>query len=76
MKKILMVSSEAVPYIKTGGLADVVGSLPRYFNKEEYDVRIILPKYAYMDQRFLPDLQFVCHFYVNLNWRKQYAGSN
>jgi len=74
MKKILMVSSEAVPFIKTGGLADVVGSLPRYFNKEEYDVRIILPKYACMDQRFLPDLQFVCHFYVNLNWRKQYAG--
>lgn len=74
MKKILMVSSEAVPFIKTGGLADVVGSLPRYVNKEEYDVRIILPKYACMDQHFLPDLQFVCHFYVNLNWRKQYAG--
>ncbi|MBQ8625597.1 MAG: glycogen synthase GlgA [Agathobacter sp.] len=74
MKKVLMVSSEAVPYIKTGGLADVVGSLPRYVEKEEYDVRVILPKYACMDQRFLPDLQFVCHFYVNLNWRKQYAG--
>ena len=40
-----MVSSEAVPYIKTGGLADVVGSLPRYLNKEEYDVRIFLPNY-------------------------------
>ena len=40
MKKILLVSSEAVPYIKTGGLADVVGSLPRYVNKEEYDVRV------------------------------------
>ena len=74
MKQILMVSSEAVPYIKTGGLADVVGSLPRYLNKEEYDVRVILPKYACMDQRFLADLQFVCHFYVDLNWRRQYAG--
>ena len=74
MKKILMVSSEAVPFIKTGGLADVAGSLPRYFNKDKYDVRIILPKYACMDQRFLSGLQFVCHFYVNLNWRKQYAG--
>jgi len=69
-----MVSSEAVPYIKTGGLADVVGSLPRYMNKEEYDVRVILPKYACMKQEFLPDLQFVCHFYVDLNWRRQYAG--
>ncbi len=74
MKKILLVSSEAVPYIKTGGLADVVGSLPRYMNPDEYDVRVILPKYACMDQKFLPELQFVCHFYVNLNWRKQYAG--
>ena len=74
MKKILMVSSEAVPFVKTGGLADVAGSLPRYFNKDKYDVRIILPKYACMDQRFLSGLQFVCHFYVNLNWRKQYAG--
>jgi starch synthase len=74
MKKILFVSSEAVPYIKTGGLADVVGSLPRYFNKQEYDVRVILPKYACMDSSFLPDLKFLCHFYVDLNWRRQYAG--
>lgn len=74
MKKILFVSSEAVPYIKTGGLADVVGSLPKYFDKEKYDVRVMLPKYACMDPVFLPKLRFVCHFYVNLNWRKQYVG--
>ena len=74
MKNILFASSEAVPYMKTGGLADVVGSLPRYFNKEEYDVRVILPKYACMDKKFLPELTFVCHFYVNLNWRRQYVG--
>ena len=41
MKKILFVSSEAVPYVKTGGLADVVGSLPKYFDKKEYDVRVL-----------------------------------
>lgn len=74
MKKILFVSSEAVPYIKTGGLADVVGALPKYINPKEYDVRVILPKYACMDAAFLPNLHFVCHFYVNLNWRKQYVG--
>ena len=39
MKNILFVSSEAIPFMKTGGLADVVGSLPRYINKEEYDVK-------------------------------------
>lgn len=43
MKKILFVSSEAVPYVKTGGLADVVGSLPKYFDKKEYDVRVVIP---------------------------------
>ena len=37
MKKVAYVASECVPFIKTGGLADVVGSLPKYFNKEEYE---------------------------------------
>ena len=44
MKKILFATSEAVPFVKTGGLADVAGSLPKYFNKKEYDVRVMLPK--------------------------------
>ncbi len=63
MKKILFVSSEAVPYVKTGGLADVVGSLPKYFDKKEYDVRVVIPKYACMDRSFLPNFKnFLCHF--------------
>ena len=74
MKKILFATSEAVPFIKTGGLADVAGSLPKYINKEEYDVRIILPKYLCMNSRFLEQLQFKCQFYVDLNWRRQYVG--
>ena len=40
MKKILFATSEAVPFIKTGGLADVAGSLPKFFDKEKYDVRV------------------------------------
>ena len=43
MKKILFAASEAVPFIKTGGLADVVGSLPKCFDKEYFDVRVIIP---------------------------------
>ena len=74
MKKILFAASEAVPFIKTGGLADVVGSLPKYFDKKKYDVRIILPKYACMEEKFKKKLKYVSHFYVELGWRKQYAG--
>ena len=40
MKKILFAASEAVPFIKTGGLADVVGSLPKCFDKDYFDVRV------------------------------------
>lgn len=48
MKKILFAASESVPFIKTGGLADVVGSLPKNFDKGQYDVRVILPEiYVY-----------------------------
>ena len=72
--KILMAASEAIPYMKTGGLADVLGSLPKYFDKDRYDVRVILPNYKCMDDKLLPQLKFVCHFYVNLNWRRQYVG--
>jgi starch synthase len=74
MKKILFVASEAVPFIKTGGLADVAGSLPKYFNKEAYDVRVILPKYACMKEEWKAKLEYVIHFYIDLNWRKQYVG--
>lgn len=74
MKKILFSASEAVPFIKTGGLADVIGSLPKYIDKSKYDVRIILPKYACMDEQLKGQLHFQCHFYVNLSWRKQYVG--
>ena len=55
MKKILFAASEAIPFIKTGGLADVTGSLPKYFDRKKYDVRIILPKYLCMDERFKGD---------------------
>jgi len=46
LKKVLFVASECVPFIKTGGLADVVGSLPKYFDKSKYDVRVMIPKYT------------------------------
>lgn len=74
MKKILFASSEAVPFIKTGGLADVVGSLPKYFPKNEYDVRVVLPKYMCMDRKYTEEMKLVTECQVQLNWRTQYAG--
>ena len=74
MKRILFVASESVPFIKTGGLADVVGSLPKYFDKEEYDVRVMLPKYMCMKEEWKEKLSYKTHFYMDLNWREQYVG--
>ncbi len=74
MKKVLFVTSEAVPFIKTGGLADVAGSLPRYFDKTKYDVRIILPKYVCMEDGMKEQMRFHSRFYVKLSWRSQYVG--
>lgn len=74
MKNILFVASECVPFIKTGGLADVVGSLPKYFPKEYFDVRVVIPKYAGIKEQFKNQMQYVTNFYMDLNWRQQYVG--
>ncbi len=74
MKKVLFVASEGVPFIKTGGLADVVGSLPKCFNKDEFDVRVILPKYMCMTRNGRDKMNYLTHFYMDLAWRSQYVG--
>ena len=74
MKKILFAASESVPFIKTGGLADVVGSLPKNFNKDEYDVRVILPKYACMKQEWKDKLEYQTNFSMDYNWKSRYVG--
>ena len=74
MKNILFIASEAVPFIKTGGLADVVGSLPKYFDKEKYDVRVIIPKYLCIPEHFRNQMQYKTHFYMDFNWKSQYVG--
>ena len=73
-KKILFVTSEAVPFIKTGGLADVAGTLPKYFNDKKYDVRVVLPKYLCMKPEWKDKLTYLTHFQMDLAWRKQYVG--
>ena len=74
MKKILFAASECVPFMKTGGLADVVGSLPKYINKEKYDVRVIMPKYVAIPDKYKSEMRYITHFYMELGWRKPYVG--
>lgn len=74
MKNILFIASEAYPFIKTGGLGDVVGSLPKYFNKEEFDVRVMLPNYTAIPIEYKNQMRYRNHFYMKLAWRSQYVG--
>ena len=74
MKNVLFIASEAVPFIKTGGLADVVGALPKYFNKDEFDVRVMIPKYTCIPWEYREKMVYKTHFYIDLAWRTQYVG--
>lgn len=72
MKKVLFIASESVPFIKTGGLADVVGSLPKSFPKEEFDVRVVIPNYTCIPWEYRSDFKYITHFYMDLG---QVSGS-
>ena len=74
MKKVLYVASECVPFIKTGGLADVVGTLPKKFNREEYDVRIVIPKYMCLPDKYKNNMKYITHFHMDIGWKRQYVG--
>ena len=74
MKRILFATSEAVPFIKTGGLADVAGALPKCFDKRYFDVRVILPKYACMKQEWKDKMEYITHFYMDLGYKNCYVG--
>ena len=65
-KNILFATSECVPFIKTGGLADVAGALPKAFNKDEFDVRVILPNYLCIPEKFRNEFEYLGHFYLGL----------
>ncbi len=72
--KILFAASESVPFIKTGGLADVVGALAPVLAKEGHDVRVIIPDFSAIPQEYVSQMVHVCDFEVQLGWRRQYCG--
>jgi len=74
MLNVLMIASEAAPYAKTGGLADVLGSLPSALTKEGADVRVIMPKYSGINPKLKENMEHLCYIYVKVGWRNLYVG--
>ena len=71
---IFFVSSEVAPFIKTGGLADVAGSLPPALARRGHEVRVILPLYEGIDAKWREQMSFIKYFYVRVAWRSVYCG--
>ena len=72
--KVLYAASEALPYIASGGLADVAGSLPKALRKRLVGCRVVIPLYDSIKQELKDELTFITHITVPVAWRRQYCG--
>ncbi len=71
---ILYVAAECAPFIKTGGLADVAGSLPKALNDLGQDCRVVMPLHSQIPEKFLSCMEKISEFYVDLGWKHEYCG--
>jgi starch synthase len=76
MKKtnVLFAAFEASPFIKTGGLGDVAGSLPACIKSDDFDARVVLPLLSSISEEYRSKMEFVEDYEVTLGWRVQYCG--
>ena len=74
-KKILFVASESTPFIATGGLAEVIGSLSKALaSSDKFDVRVVIPLYSDIKKEYRDKFTYLGNLYVHLAWRNQYCG--
>lgn len=74
LMKITIVSSECVPFIKTGGLADVTGTLPSALTAQGASVSVIIPKYSMISEKYRSEMIHLTDFHIAMGWRSQYVG--
>ena len=74
LPNILMASAECAPLSKTGGLADVIGTLPKTLAALGVDARVITPYHRVIKNKYADRVQHMFYFYVNLGWRHEYVG--
>ncbi|MNB70668.1 Glycogen synthase [compost metagenome] len=72
--KVLFAAAEGHPFIKTGGLADVIGALPKALKEAGVDVRVVLPKYKGIPEQYRSRMEPVGVIKVPVGWRSQYCG--
>ncbi|MFT8310716.1 MAG: glycogen synthase GlgA [Sporolactobacillus sp.] len=71
---VLFAASECVPFIKTGGLGDVVGALPKALKREDVHVSVVLPKYQDLNPVYLKQMTYMKYIFIPVGWRNQYCG--
>lgn len=71
---VAFASAEAAPFVKTGGLGDVAGSLPQALKAAGAEVVVLVPKYDTIAQEYKDRMEHLCDFYVPLGWRNEYCG--